>query len=179
MKDRVREAVFNLVGPAVKGKHALDLFAGTGALGLEALSRGAVRATFIEQHFPTAEIIKTNIATLAADDRATVLPGNTFIWARRLPDLGAAPWVVFCSPPYSFYVERRAEMLHLLETLLAAAPAESIFVVEADARFPMGDLPDPAAWDVREYPPAVVAMKKLAAEIAPVDVAPEKSVPPQ
>src|SRR5438105_2010542 len=54
MKDRVREAVFNLLGPSVTGSHAIDLFAGTGALGLEALSRGAARATFIERHFPTS-----------------------------------------------------------------------------------------------------------------------------
>ena len=67
MKDRVREAIFNLIGPAIRGKHAMDLFAGTGALGLEALSRGADRATFIEQHFPTAKIIRQNIAALGVE----------------------------------------------------------------------------------------------------------------
>ncbi len=55
MKDRLREAIFNLIGPEIRGKHAIDLFAGTGALGLEAISRGAARATLIEQHHPTAE----------------------------------------------------------------------------------------------------------------------------
>ena len=55
MKDRVREALFNLLGNAVEGKIAIDLFAGTGALGLEALSRGASRAVFIERHRPTAQ----------------------------------------------------------------------------------------------------------------------------
>src|SRR6185369_13778531 len=54
MKDRVREAVFNLLGPGVKGSHAIDLFAGTGALGLEAISRGAAQATLIERHLPTS-----------------------------------------------------------------------------------------------------------------------------
>ncbi len=66
MKDRVREALFNLVGPSVIDAHAIDLFAGTGALGLEALSRGAARATFVERHYPTAATIKENIATLAS-----------------------------------------------------------------------------------------------------------------
>src|SRR5262249_42961688 len=56
MKDRVREALFNLIGPNVRGMHAIDLFAGTGALGLEAISRGAAGATFIERHYPTAEL---------------------------------------------------------------------------------------------------------------------------
>src|SRR5687768_13415002 len=54
MKDRVREAVFNLIGPRVVGKRAIDLFAGTGAIGLEALSRGASHAVLLERHFPTA-----------------------------------------------------------------------------------------------------------------------------
>src|SRR4029453_14397542 len=60
MKDRVREAVFNLLGPGVQGAHALDLFAGTGALGLEAISRGAARATFLERHLPTCRLIEQN-----------------------------------------------------------------------------------------------------------------------
>ena len=54
MKDRVRQALFNRLGPDVEGTLAVDLFAGTGALGLEALSRGATRAILIEQHRPTA-----------------------------------------------------------------------------------------------------------------------------
>ena len=57
MKDRVREALFNLLGRAVEGKTAIDLFAGTGALAFEALSRGAARAVAIELHRPTARLI--------------------------------------------------------------------------------------------------------------------------
>jgi 16S rRNA (guanine966-N2)-methyltransferase len=162
MKDRVREAVFNLVGPDVKGQHALDLFAGTGALGIEALSRGAARVTFFEQHFPTAAIIGENIAALGVEDRCQVIPANTFIQFRphsgafRAPD--DAPWLVFCSPPYEFYVGRLDEMLTLLGTILAAAPATSVFVVEADERFDFGQLQHAEAWDVRAYPPAYVGI---------------------
>jgi len=67
MKDRVREALFNLLSNAVKGKVAIDLFAGTGALALEALSRGASRAVFIERHRPTAQAILRNSATLGVN----------------------------------------------------------------------------------------------------------------
>jgi 16S rRNA (guanine966-N2)-methyltransferase len=158
MKDRVREAVFNLVGPSVRGAHAIDVFAGTGALGLEAISRGATRATLIEQHFPTAAVIRQNAAQLNVADRCQVLSANAFIWAQRQTMSDAEPWVVFCSPPYAFYVERQAEMLALVQTLLAHAPAGSIFVVESDRQFDLGLLPDPTAWDIREYPPAVVAI---------------------
>ena len=158
MKDRVREATFNLIGPAVKGKHAVDLFAGTGALGLEALSRGAAKATLIEQHFPTARIIRQNVATVGAEETVQVVTANVFRWAVQRPDLGAAPWVVFCSPPYDFYTERTDDMLALIGSLLRAAPAETIFAVESDRRLDFGRLPDADAWDVRSYPPAMVGI---------------------
>jgi 16S rRNA (guanine966-N2)-methyltransferase len=158
MKDRLREAVFNLVGTDIKGSHAIDLFAGTGALGLEALSRGAVRATFIEQHYPTAGIIKQNIAALEISEPTEIVPGNTFIWFRRQPDLGQIPWVVFCSPPYDFYIDRTAEMMELVSGLMAAAPEKSVFVVEADGRFDFQLLPQPEKWDVRPYGLAVVGI---------------------
>ncbi len=162
MKDRVREAVFNLLGPDVAGKYTIDLFAGTGALGLEALSRGAARALFIEQHFPSAEVIRRNAATLGLADQVEVLAADTFINFRRGVKLPPAAderaWVVFCSPPYEFYVSRSDEMLALIGKLLAAAPEKSLFVVEADERFDYGLLPDAEAWDVREYPPARVGV---------------------
>jgi 16S rRNA (guanine966-N2)-methyltransferase len=158
MKDRLREAIFNLLGPSVRGKHAVDLFAGTGALAFEAISRGARQATLIEQHFPTAELIRRNAAALGVDDAVEVVSGNTFIWARRGPKLGELPWVVFCSPPYRFYAERKAEMLELIAGLLQASPGESAFVVEADDSFDFQELPDPTSWDVRAYPPAVVGI---------------------
>lgn len=116
MKDRVREAVFNLLGPAVAGKHAIDLFAGSGALALEAISRGAACATLIERHFPTAALIRQNAAELGVADRVEVLAADTFIWAQKHAIDGATPWLVFCSPPYAFYLERAEAMLALVGT---------------------------------------------------------------
>jgi 16S rRNA (guanine966-N2)-methyltransferase len=158
MKDRLREAIFNRIGSAIQGKHAVDLFAGTGALGLEALSRGAAGATLIEQHFPTAKIIRQNVAALGVEAVARVVTASAFIWQQRRPELGPAPWVVFCSPPYDFYVERREEVLRLIGGLMESAPAGSIFVVESDRRFDFALLPEAEAWDVRSYPPAVVGI---------------------
>ncbi len=158
MKNRVREAIFNLIGTEVAGKHAIDLFAGTGALGIEALSRGAARATFIERHFPTAALIRRNLEALAAADRGEVIASDTFYWSRQQPELGDAPWVIFCSPPFEFYVSRTAEMLELLTGLMGRAPAGSLTVVEADEHFDMQRLPHAERWDVRSYPPAVVGI---------------------
>src|ERR1700754_419642 len=73
MKHRLRETIFNLVSTAAEGRHAIDLFAGTGALGLEALSRGAAHATFIERHVPTARVIEENIAVLGISQQSTLL----------------------------------------------------------------------------------------------------------
>lgn len=158
MKDRVREAVFNLIGTDAAGRHAIDLFAGTGALGLEALSRGAIGATFYEQHFPTARVIRQNAALLGVTDRTLVESGNVFLWVPHAKFDDNLPWLVFCSPPYAFYLERQQEMLTLIGTLIDRAPAGSVFVVESDARFNMELLPEVLSWDMRQYMPAVVAV---------------------
>ncbi|OHB82219.1 MAG: hypothetical protein A2W31_02660 [Planctomycetes bacterium RBG_16_64_10] len=153
MKQRVREALFDLVGPAVRGKHAIDLFAGSGALGLEAISRGAVSATFLEQHIPTAELIGRNTVALGIASCTEVIPRSAFLWAEQLERVPATAWLVFCSPPYDYYVTRRASMVRLLSRLTDAAPKGSILIVEADERLNFADLPRATAWDVRCYRP--------------------------
>lgn len=162
MKDRVREAVFNLLADSVRGSRAIDLFAGTGALGIEALSRGASRATLIERHFPTVELIRQNVRALGLEDQVEILEGDAFYWSRRLSDSAGEPWTVFVSPPYELYVAARDEMIDLIGQLVEAAPAGSNIVVESDARLPPGELPDAPSWDVRNYPPAVVAIYRKA-----------------
>ena len=162
MKDRVREAVFNLIGPAVRGLHAIDLFAGTGALGLESLSRGAATSTFVERHFPTVDIIRQNVAELGVADRSTILPANVLLWSRRMPELPSGPWLVFCSPPWDLFVNELDAMLALVGTLIDRAPPGSQFVVEADEQFDFHLLPRPDEWQIRPYPPAVVGILRSA-----------------
>ncbi len=162
MKDRVREVVFNLLGPSIRGKYAVDLFAGTGALGLEAISRGAVGGMFVEQHYPTSRVIEDNIRTLDIESQTQVLAADTFIWMRRHEELPrSTPWVVFCSPPYDFYVDRSEEMLRLIAEVVAAAPPESLIVVESDARFDWQQLEEPDTWPLRQFPPAVLGIREL------------------
>jgi 16S rRNA (guanine966-N2)-methyltransferase len=161
MKDRVREAVFNLVGPAVRGKVALDLFAGTGALGLEAISRGARSAVFIERHVPTARLIETNANNLGITPQVRVYASDTFFWLDHDWQPGPEPLLIFCSPPYDLYVQDSERMRGLLETVIRRAPPGSIVVVEADERFDFRSLPAAPRWRIREYPPAVVAVGEL------------------
>lgn len=158
MKDRVREALFDFLGPAVRGTLAVDLFAGSGALGLEAISRGARRAVLVERHFPTAEIIRRNVAGLGVEDSAQIVTADVFLWWKGRPELDRLPWSVFCSPPYDFYVDRIDEMLELLQGMAESAPAESALAVESDRRFDVTLLPDAERWQIRAYPPAVLAV---------------------
>jgi 16S rRNA (guanine966-N2)-methyltransferase len=158
MKDRVREAVFNLLGPGVAGSYAIDLFAGTGALGLEAISRGAERATFIERHLPTAKLIEKNVAALGIAASAEIVFGDAFGWSATFRPAETIRLTVFCSPPYDFYTDRRKEMIELISGWIEVAPAESMIVVEADERFDFRLLPQADGWDIRSYPPAVIAI---------------------
>jgi 16S rRNA (guanine966-N2)-methyltransferase len=158
MKDRVREAVFNLLGPGVEGTHAIDLFAGTGALGLEAISRGAERATMIERHLPTAKLIEQNTVALGVSEQVEIVFGDAFGWSEAFCANSMPAVTLFCSPPYDFFVERQEQMLTLIGRWIEAAPAGSQMVVEADERFEFGSLPRQQRWDVREYLPAVIAV---------------------
>lgn len=167
MKDNIREALFNLVGGWVSGKVVLDLFAGTGAIALEAISRGAAKAYLIERHIPTVRIIKENVQSLDPELPVEVTSSDTFFWVRQFlkkPDgIPKEPWVVFCCPPYAFYEERQEDVIEMLESLIAAAPPASIFVVEFDSRFSEKNLPQAEKWTTRKYAPALVSILKLPA----------------
>src|ERR687895_1489791 len=82
--DRVREAWMSIVHPELPGARVLDLFAGSGALGLEALSRGAASATFVELNAPSLQALEENIAALGVQDAVTVHRGDALRFAERL-----------------------------------------------------------------------------------------------
>src|SRR3954470_8214533 len=92
--DRVREAVFSMVGDFVAGARVLDLFAGSGAMGLEALSRGAAEAVFVEQDFGASKIIQDNLAR-AKLQGGRIIKAEAFASLRRLADSGARFDLVF------------------------------------------------------------------------------------
>jgi 16S rRNA (guanine966-N2)-methyltransferase len=96
--DRVREAWMSALAPELPGARVLDLFAGSGALGLETLSRGALHATFVEQDASALTALRANLAALGATTRATVLRADAVQFARRLE--AAAFDVAVADPPY-------------------------------------------------------------------------------
>jgi 16S rRNA (guanine966-N2)-methyltransferase len=97
--DRVREAWFSILGTAVPGARVLDLFAGSGALGLEALSRGAEHATFVELSPASLQTLRANVDALGVADRVTIHRGDALRFVERLP--GHAFGVAFADPPYT------------------------------------------------------------------------------
>ena len=172
MKDRVREAVFNLVAVQVVGSHVIDLFAGTGAMAIEALSRGAVRATLFERHFPTAKQIQVALKRLQLDAVSHVLAGDAFFWGNRLVEPNSAqegeglpngtiPWLVFCCPPYQLYVDRREDLKAMIASIVEHAPSGSKIVVESDEHFDPAELCRPDEWLTRTYLPATISILRV------------------
>lgn len=159
--DLVREAIFNILGEVVDGLLVVDLFAGTGALGLEALSRGADRAIFVERNRENAALIRRNIATLRFEDRATVICGDAYRWARGFEPLEAEPLVVFVDPPYSDYEEHPERVGKLLEGLVARLPDGSYVSAESRIRLDAEILPEFDAWDVRKYGGTQLAIRAV------------------
>ena len=134
--EKVREAMFGILEKGtpsagglgdLTGAQVLDLFAGSGALGIEALSRGAAHATFVDSSKPALAILRDNLRALGLDDRATVLHGDAVaLAARHVPP---EPWrLVLVDPPYRSDAAARA-----VAALGHLAP-EAVIVIEHDRR---------------------------------------------
>ncbi|PLS86726.1 MAG: hypothetical protein CYG60_05710 [Actinobacteria bacterium] len=117
--DRVREALFNSLGQFFDGGEVLDLYAGTGALGIEALSRGYERATFVEKNRRAAAVIRENLGRTRLTDRAEVVRGDVRGEVERLAREGREYRLIFADPPYRIAESEIGEVLPLLMALLA------------------------------------------------------------
>ena len=112
--DRLREALFNVLAPRIEGVVFADLYAGTGAVGIEALSRGAAKAIFVEQKFAAVRAIRENLRSLEIAHRAEVRQGRA---TAMIPQIAAD--IVFLDPPYAL----ENEYTTALELLGANPPA--------------------------------------------------------
>lgn len=132
-QDRVRQALFNIVQGEVPGCDFLDLFAGSGAVGLEALSRGAAAATFVEQSRRHVAALERNVAAIlgARADAATVVAADVYRWIAAYTGPGFS--VGFADPPYRLGEERG--YAQVLATLAARGVirADGLFVAEMTA----------------------------------------------
>jgi 16S rRNA (guanine966-N2)-methyltransferase len=104
----VKQALFNIVGPDIDGAVVLDLFAGSGAIGIEALSRGAATVWFVDQQARGLAILRQNLDALGFKDRAHVVRGDVVRWLEASPNAIKSADFVFLDPPYEDIVLDRA-----------------------------------------------------------------------
>ncbi len=153
MLDRVREAMFSTLAPWLDGARVLDLFAGTGSLGFEALSRGAAHATLVEQGIGVIPLLEENVAELALEARTMIVRGDA---------LAARSWgetarfdIVFLDPPYPMVREagtRRVVFLALAELVQEHLAPEGIVVLHTPKRcIGRGDFPAGLRTAERKY----------------------------
>ena len=135
--DRVREALFSALESrgAVAGAHVLDLFAGTGALALEALSRGATGAVLVEQNAKALAALGANVRTLGVAREVTVVRGDVLAWLARRPTERFT--LAFADPPYDL-----PELPDLPDRIRPHLAPGALFVLEHDARHTFADRPD-------------------------------------
>jgi 16S rRNA (guanine966-N2)-methyltransferase len=138
--DRVREALFNILGDSCAGAHVLDLYAGTGALGLEALSRGAARVVFVERGRDALAALRANVQALGVAERASVHPTPVDRAVRALGGAVAAPatrfHLVFADPPYADVTSgaAAASLAGVAALLIPRGEREPLLVLEHAAR---------------------------------------------
>jgi 16S rRNA (guanine966-N2)-methyltransferase len=115
----VKQALFNIVGPDIDGAVVLDLFAGSGAIGIEALSRGAATVWFVDQQARGLVILRQNLDALGFKERAHVVRGDVVRWLEASPNAIKSADFVFLDPPYEDIVLDRA--LKVLDRELTGA----------------------------------------------------------
>ncbi len=101
MTDRSKETVFNILGGLVVGKHVLDLYAGSGSLGLECLSRGALDVTFVDRADWAARVIRKNLEELALQRKAQIIQGDVLRTIDKLKKSGQLYSLIFVDPPFN------------------------------------------------------------------------------
>lgn len=145
--DQVKEAIFNILFD-VSGMRVLDLFAGSGSVGIEALSRGARSATFVDEWNKAAEIIRKNLLHCHLDDRATVIRSQVDRAMERFDRKGEKFDLIFVDPPY-----QKDLVIPSLRRLSASSIAteDAIIVVEHHPKEPIDDIPGLRLTDSRKY----------------------------
>ena len=148
--DMVREALFSILGNAVPGRPFFDIFAGTGVIGLEALSRGASRAVFVERDFRLAQEIEQHLRDFGQTGKGEARRVDVYRWA-EIWTPPREPVNVFLSPPFADFERRMDDFLALIATLRRKIEPESVLILQSEKNVLRDRLADLAAWDVRHY----------------------------
>jgi 16S rRNA (guanine966-N2)-methyltransferase len=146
----VREALFSILGNAVPDRPFFDVFAGTGVVGLEAISRGASSVTFVERDFRLVGELEKHIGAFRVGDATNIVRSDVYHWIQRWQP-PAKPITLFLSPPFADFSNRLNDMLALIVQLQEKLHPESVLVLQSERGAPLDDLPRLQEWDVRTY----------------------------
>lgn len=137
--DKVKEAMFNIIGPYLEGGQVLDLFAGSGGLSIEAVSRGADHATLVDRQYQAIKTIHENLSVTKEEDKFTVLKGDAYKMLNKLAKQEQGFDYVFLDPPY-----KKQHILELMEQLkkLGLLNTDALIICETDQ---VADLPEELA----------------------------------
>jgi 16S rRNA (guanine966-N2)-methyltransferase len=149
--DRVKQSLFDILTPLIMDARVYDVFAGTGSMGLESLSRGAAHVTFFEADRSAAARLRRNIETLAVQDRSQVITQDLFRWFATVPEPQQRGDLIFLDPPYRFLRERSADLQSLAAAMAQRhLSPQGTIVFRHDAADQL-ELPALAVEDVRTY----------------------------
>jgi 16S rRNA (guanine966-N2)-methyltransferase len=148
--DRAREALFSILGDAVPGRLFLDVFAGSGAVGIEALSRGAKSVIFVEREPRVVTELIQHLKTFGVAQHARVLRADAYRWGEKWI-APSEPVNIFLGPPYREFDHHLETLAGLVRILQQQTQPGSVLILQSDRRFPSSQLPDADAWDVRFY----------------------------
>jgi len=148
----VREALFSILGDAVPGRPFFDVFAGTGAIGLEAVSRGASKCTFIERDVRLAGEIEKLMQTWQVTDKGRVFRADAYRWSERWL-APTEPINVYISPPFADFERRPQDLMQLIGDIQTKSAVGSVLVLQGEKgeitvdKLPAAGLP----WEERRY----------------------------
>jgi 16S rRNA (guanine(966)-N(2))-methyltransferase RsmD len=148
--QRVREALFSILGNAVPDRPFVDVFAGTGVVGLEALSRGASSVTFVERDFRLSADLERHAEAFGVRDASRIDRADVYRWAERWQP-PAEPVTVFISPPFADFERRPEELLRLTGELQQKVNPGSVIVLQAERTPVLDELPARPEWEERRY----------------------------
>jgi 16S rRNA (guanine(966)-N(2))-methyltransferase RsmD len=146
----VREALFSILGNAIPDRRFYDVFAGTGVVGLEALSRGASGTEFIERDFRLGQDIDRHLKAFGFADEGTVRRADAYRWAEHW-QAPLEPVNLFVSPPFPDLDRRTDDLLGLIATLQHKVQPGSVLVVQSEKGAPLEPLPRAEEWEERRY----------------------------
>jgi 16S rRNA (guanine(966)-N(2))-methyltransferase RsmD len=146
----VREALFSILGNAVPDRPFFDVFAGTGVVGLEALSRGAQSVSFVERDVRLIAELERHIQQFGVGSGTRIVRGDVYRWIERWQP-PPEPVNVFVSPPFVDFARRLDELLRLLGLIQDKIHTHSVLTLQSETTAMLDDLARGGDWDIRRY----------------------------